>query len=425
MNTLLNNNLLKVFINDKDKNEPVFVGVLKKDHYLHVYEYNTDITDNKYAISIRMPITQKIYTQDKQLLPYFDMFIPEGYLYEIFKSILVKNYNLSPYINDFYILKMLAKNITGRVEFDKDKKPVKYFDPVDLDYIKTYDTFDTFKYLLENFLEKNAISGVQPKTVITVEDDSNGKHEAIDGKNTIHLTDYIVKTWGNEYPYLAENEYFCMQTVKDAGIPIPEIELSKNKKFLIVKKFTDKYTGFEEVLGIFGYTRENKYKGSYERIAKLFQNILGNNTDEFKIFYKLIILNYLLGNGDAHLKNFGVLYDYDLTNIRLAPAYDIVSTIAYIKNDQPALTLEGRKVWDNYDALINFGIKYCNLSKKESLELYEECKNSVNNTIKKLLVYIKDNEHFEEIGNRMIDFWSRQIQSQKPTISLYNIDPKL
>ena len=51
------------------------------------------------------------------------------------------------------------------------------------------------------------------------------------------MQEYIVKTWGEEYPYLAENEYFCMRAVQYAGIAIPNIQLSKNKKFLLVEKF--------------------------------------------------------------------------------------------------------------------------------------------------------------------------------------------
>jgi HipA-like protein len=53
---------------------------------------------------------------------------------------------------------------------------------------------------------------------------------------------------------------------------------------------------------------------------------------------KALVLNWLLGNGDAHLKNFGVLYHNDL-DVRLAPFYDVVSTLPYIAEDVPALAL--------------------------------------------------------------------------------------
>ncbi|MBW6488242.1 MAG: HipA domain-containing protein [Sulfurimonas sp.] len=59
-------------------------------------------------------------------------------------------------------------------------------------------------------------------------------------------------------------------------------------------------------------------------------------------------MNYLLKNGDAHLKNFGILYDKELKNNYFAPAYDIVNTIVYFNKDRPALSMFGKKalVWE-------------------------------------------------------------------------------
>lgn len=402
LNTYNERNKIKVFVNDRKKQRPIPIGKLQKDNNRHIFEYVDSIQDI-YMLSLRMPVTQKFYYREYDLLPFFDMYIPEGYLYEIFKNILIKNFDLEPNFNDFYILNMLAPDIIGRVVFNANdsKQTIK---PVDFDYIKNNDSFDTFKYLLDRFLTKNAISGVQPKTIITVEEETG-----LSDRATVYASDYIIKTWGQEYPYLAENEYFCMQAVKKAGIHIPQITLSKNKNFLIIKKFTDQYTGFEEVLSLFGLTKQKKYTGSYEKIAKLIQTVSSNISKDMKLYYKLVVMNYLLGNGDAHLKNFAVLYDFDLTNIRLSPAYDVVCTVAYIKNDQPALTLNGKKIWFKKEPLISFGKKYCLLSHQESTKLYEECVESVAYTINQINNYIKDNPHFEEVAKRMTKFWESQI----------------
>ena len=51
-------------------------------------------------------------------------------------------------------------------------------------------------------------------------------------------------------------------------------------------------------------------------------------TDQLKL-WDIIVFDYLIGNTDAHIKNFSLLYDKDLRQIRLAPAYDIVSTVIY------------------------------------------------------------------------------------------------
>ncbi|MFX6420794.1 HipA domain-containing protein, partial [Acinetobacter baumannii] len=60
--------------------------------------------------------------------------------------------------------------------------------------------------------------------------------------------------------------------------------------------------------------------------------------------FAMVSLSCIVGNGDAHLKNFGLLYsDPTQRDARLAPAYDIVNTTAYIPEDVLALELAGNK----------------------------------------------------------------------------------
>jgi serine/threonine-protein kinase HipA len=60
--------------------------------------------------------------------------------------------------------------------------------------------------------------------------------------------------------------------------------------------------------------------------------------------FDMVALSCIVGNGDAHLKNFGLLYSDPTTeDCRLAPAYDIVNTTAYIPEDVLALELRGHK----------------------------------------------------------------------------------
>lgn len=58
----------------------------------------------------------------------------------------------------------------------------------------------------------------------------------------------------------------------------------------------------------------------------------------------MVTLSCIVGNGDAHLKNFGLLYSNPTKrDARLAPAYDIVNTTVYIPEDVLALDLTGNK----------------------------------------------------------------------------------
>jgi serine/threonine-protein kinase HipA len=61
--------------------------------------------------------------------------------------------------------------------------------------------------------------------------------------------------------------------------------------------------------------------------------------------FTLIVINCALRNGDAHLKNFGIVYDDVQGEARLAPVYDLVTTSVYLPKDSLALTLNGTTRW--------------------------------------------------------------------------------
>ncbi len=92
--------------------------------------------------------------------------------------------------------------------------------------------------------------------------------------------------------------------------------------------------------------RRRKYEGSYQRVAR-FVELYCSPARRWQALAQLfdqVALSCILGNGDALLKNFGVLYgDPILKDVRPAPAYDIVNTIAYIPEDSLALKLDGSK----------------------------------------------------------------------------------
>ena len=371
------------------------IATLKKDKE-YILEYiDFDISN---SISISLPNNQKFYIS-QDITPYFETFLPEGYLFEIFKNYLIKEYG---YIDDFLLFKILAPNIDGRIKFSLPERKKDFnSNSFDLDYVLKNDTKDTFSNLLKTFLDKNAISGVQPKSVAILRD-----------KESLKYKNYIVKTWGDEFKYLSENEYLTLKTVELAGIKIPKIYLSENKNFLIIERFDNKNIGFEEIISLMGKHKDKKYSGSYEQVAKEIYKYVSNPVRDMKLFFKIIVMNYLLKNGDAHLKNFALLFSDDLSTINLSPAYDIVTTTAYIFRDKPALTLGGKKIWFSKDTLIEFGVRSCYLSQKEASSLYNECIDALKSGIDMVKKYIYDNPHFRSVGQRMIDSWELSLQNK-------------
>lgn len=213
--------------------------------------------------------------------PIFDMNMPEGYLFEILKNHLNKKHG---YINDFLMFSCLCSNIQGWLQFVSEFSDSR-FNAIDLDDVLKNDTEDTFVKLVKIFLDKNAISAVQPKTLALLKD-----------KESLTTKEYIIKTWCAEYPYLAENEYFCLKAVEKVGVEIPSISLSNNKRFLLFERFNfDKhkaeYLGFEEVLGLLGKNKEQKYDGSYEQIAKTLYRIVANKRKGMQAFHKTVVMS--------------------------------------------------------------------------------------------------------------------------------------
>jgi HipA-like protein len=75
-----------------------------------------------------------------------------------------------------------------------------------------------------------------------------------------------------------------------------------------------------------------------------------------------------IGNGDAHLKNFAVLYEHAEGLVKLAPAYDLVATLPYIPRDTLALTMNGSKQFPDRPSLL----RVC----CESVEVHQDCHTS-------------------------------------------------
>ena len=114
---------------------------------------------------------------------------------------------------------------------------------------------------------------------------------------------------------------------------------------LAVERFDRKPDGgrvhMEDFAQVFGVFPDDKYqKRSYANIAQVLAAEAGE--DGVNDFMRRLVFSVLIGNGDMHLKNWSLLYPDGRRPI-LAPAYDYVSTIAYLPNDQLGLSFGGSK----------------------------------------------------------------------------------
>lgn len=345
------------------------VGQLQREHKQAIFNYLPETPHDQF-ISLTMPVRAKSYAHP-QLHPIFEMHLPEGYL----KSVIQKHFSKITATDDFGLLKLLANNIRGRITYRTDAESnILSEAPLTLDELLHPQDANLFSELVERFALRSALSGVQPKVLAQLHN-----------KATLSLDDYIVKAWSNDYPQLALNEFYAMQAVKAADIAVPEFHLSDDDALFIMKRFDlsddGQHPGFEDMCVLQAKQRDDKYTGSYEQIAKtikLFTSAAYKHSS-LEQFYKMIVLNTHLQNGDAHLKNFGLLYDGP-DSVRLAPAYDVVSTTCYIKQDIAALTLMGSKKWWPKKHLIEFGINACDLTRRQAEQKYDQCMNALTQT---------------------------------------------
>ncbi len=93
------------------------------------------------------------------------------------------------------------------------------------------------------------------------------------------------------------------------------------------------------------YPHEKYSTANDEDIARVIYDYSSQGLSDTQQLAKRLLVNILLANGDAHLKNWSLLYP-DKIPPRLSPAYDIVTTSAYFKNEtQFALNLGKTKEW--------------------------------------------------------------------------------
>lgn len=358
-------------------------GSLYQEDGKHLYRYEEGAEAARF-VSLTMPVRRQEYQHDA-LFPVFEMHLPEGYLLALLK----RHYAKLVGGDDFSLLGLMAPSIKGRLEYANSADAAEYLSLQEL--LQPQDK-NLFQELAERFALHSPISGVQPKVLAPVLN-----------KATLKLEQYIVKAWGDEYPQLALNEYWCMRVAQAAGIPVPEFYLSEDKALFIMKRFDlthdGKALGFEDFCVLQGKSSEQKYEGTYEQLVKTLHQFLpaSERHQAMQHFFKMMVVNQVLQNGDAHLKNFGVIYS-DLHDVRLAPAYDIVSTTAYIRNDSSALLMMGSNKWWPKKHLLQFGVRACDLSLKQAEALYEECIEGLRVISADLQGEIKSAHHEDELA---------------------------
>ena len=213
-----------------------------------------------------------------------------------------------------------------------------------------------------------------------------GVYLASDGKWYLPVgtapSTHILKQSHIRYDHIVQNEQLALKTAAALGIDTPESEIirregsedshrsvirSKDGTVLLATRRFDRIIpdnaplidgqpvprrlhqeDFAQAMGI---PSSNKYEHEGDEHMKRMFDMLRKYSaspieDQMKL-WDVIVFHYLIGNTDGHIKNFSLLYDSSLGSVRLAPAYDIVSTVVYDTHSaQMAFNIGGDTNWD-------------------------------------------------------------------------------
>jgi len=205
--------------------------------------------------------------------------------------------------------------------------------------------------LAEDIIRRHiTVTGVQPKLSLSLAPAGQAAQPA---RFTIVGAlggEYILKPPTPHYPYLPEVEDLTMHLAalaKIATVPHGLLRLEGGTLAYVTRRI-DRRKGqklhMEDMCQLTERLTENKYDGSHEQVAKAILRYSANPGLDVVNYYELVLLSFLTGNADMHLKNFSLLHTPGL-GYGLAPAYDLVATVLVNPADteELALTLNGKK----------------------------------------------------------------------------------
>jgi len=372
----------------------------------------------KQMISMHMPIREEPYNEI-QTEAYFGGLLPES---EAAKMVLGKRYGISSH-NNFALLKAIGYDCAGAISCHSLNEPVEIHHsfPLTAKIISDEELYQHIKDLPKKplFMDVDglrlSLAGVQDKAAVCVLDNKIALAE--NGCPTTH----ILKPSTQLLHGIAENEYFCLRIAKRLGLPIPNIELKQIKdiSFLLIERY-DRRIHHAEVERIhqedfcqaLGIVTPRKYQNEggpgfidcFELLTNTAQPAIDRN-----LLASALVFNYLIGNMDAHAKNFSLLH-YAQQNIRLSPFYDMVCTRVYSHLTQKMAMKIGNKYsadevfprhWEQLCKNINY--RYITLKKlihqhAESILKYAQeekkflmDKNIDNDIINQIIIFLEKN----------------------------------
>lgn len=353
----------------------------------------------EYQISLSLPLSKEPY-KEKVCRAYFGGLLPEN---PNMRDLLSKKYKIS--INDdFKLLEAIGRDCAGAISFHDKTEPEKAEDFVDIrgkvlsdSELKQHIEELPYKPYMGNRI---SLAGAQEKTAVCL----------IDGKIAIPEEDvpttHIIKTALPKYAQSIQNEFICMKLAKEIDINVPDVEIRNidGLEFLLIKRFDREVQNgkirrilqedFAQSLGV--QSREK-----YDVTVKDCLWVLNQTSEPAKAkmeFVKRVVFNYLIGNTDAHSKNFSISFNNG--KIGFTPAYDLLCSSVYDCDQRIAMKIGKEKYYkDIKESDWELFAQDIDISPKIVKAELERQKSLIEPALKEIL-----KEHSCEIGKKIMEY---------------------
>lgn len=297
--------------------------------YHHHYLEN----EKNLPLSRSLPLQETPFTM-KQCRPFFSGLLPEAHL----RSTIARQLGISEK-NDFALLAAIGGECAGAVAILPQNTPIAQLKP-DYKIIKKQEVSEILQTMHQRPMIvgedgiRLSLAGAQDKLPVAV----------IDGNIAIPMhgapSTHILKPINRDFPSLIQNECFCLSLAKKIGLNAVNASIHHAGKipYLLVERYDRIKTEHgiqrlhqEDFCQALGISPEMKYQreGGPQLLDcfRLIKEASSLPVVDIKALLQGVLFNLVIGNNDAHAKNFSLLYQGKQT--RLAPFYDIISTVYY------------------------------------------------------------------------------------------------
>lgn len=383
----------------------VLLGVLDRDDQDHFTFTYAPSVPAKHALAIGMPMTQREW-KSRTLFPIFQVSYPEGFLERLLENRLA---NEGMHASELDMLLASGKNRIGNLRLVPHGE-IPRARPLELSYagadFEASCLADLDRVAIGNL---PGISGGFPKYLSSAPSRDSSSSEPL----------WIVKTNDADHPELTVLEFFGMEVSRRMGLPTATTVLSPDQEHLYVKRFDVNADGaplqFEDVCSLLGLPARDKYASSIERVVHIIRGTVAPEAAArscSNLFGQYVLVS-AIRNGDAHLKNFGVVYSPS-SSPWPSPTYDMLTMGAYAPRandgdalDGMALTLRGTRRWPRQADLDSLA-HLCGVSSVEKENWYERLRAAINGVSLEVEKFCQDSCAAPTAKRlvRMLELWS-------------------